>query len=79
MIIIIAIAFFSQWSGNGLVSYYLRNVLESIGITSSTIQLLINGFVSISLTSEMNYQLNSYPQDPRNLESLLGRAGIVLV
>ncbi|KAJ3483750.1 hypothetical protein NLI96_g6099 [Meripilus lineatus] len=47
MIIIIAIAFFSQWSGNGLVSYYLRNVLESIGITSSTIQLLINGILAI--------------------------------
>jgi len=47
MVIIIAIAFFSQWSGNGLVSYYLHAVLDTIGITSSTIQLLINGILAI--------------------------------
>jgi len=47
MIIIIAIAFFSQWSGNGLVSYYLKVVLESIGITSATIQILISGILAI--------------------------------
>jgi MFS family permease len=32
MRIIIAIAFFSQWSGNGLVSYYLGKVFDSIGM-----------------------------------------------
>ncbi|KAI0074450.1 hexose transporter [Panus rudis PR-1116 ss-1] len=47
MAIIVAIAFFSQWSGNGLVSYYLKSVLEHIGITSETIQLLINGILAI--------------------------------
>lgn len=47
MIIIVAIAFFSQWSGNGLVSYYLKQVLISIGITDATIQLLINGILAI--------------------------------
>lgn len=41
MMLIIAIAFFSQWSGNGLVSYYLNAVFKSIGITNTTIQLLI--------------------------------------
>ena len=45
--IIIAIAFFSQWSGNGLVSYYLNKVFDDIGITDSTIQLLINGILQI--------------------------------
>jgi len=45
--IIVAIAFFSQWSGNGLVSYYLNKVLTSVGITSPTIQLLINGILQI--------------------------------
>jgi len=45
--IIVAIAFFSQWSANGLVSYYLNKVLTSIGITSPTIQLLINGILQI--------------------------------
>ncbi|KAF7316528.1 Hexose transporter [Mycena indigotica] len=45
--IIVAIAFFSQWSANGLVSYYLNKVLDSIGITDPTIQLLINGILQI--------------------------------
>lgn len=47
MRIIIAIAFFSQWSGNGLVSYYLNKVFDTIGITDPTIQLLINGILQI--------------------------------
>jgi len=47
MRIIIAIAFFSQWSGNGLVSYYLNKVMNSIGITDSSTQLLINGILNI--------------------------------
>ncbi|KAJ7128401.1 hexose transporter [Mycena epipterygia] len=45
--IIIAIAFFSQWSANGLVSYYLNKVLTSIGVVDPTIQLLINGILQI--------------------------------
>lgn len=45
--IIIALAFFSQWSGNGLVSYYLNQVFKTIGITNATTQLLINGFLQI--------------------------------
>ncbi|KAL0947440.1 hypothetical protein HGRIS_013548 [Hohenbuehelia grisea] len=47
MRIIVALAFFSQWSGNGLVSYYLNKVFDSIGITDPTIQLLINGILQI--------------------------------
>ncbi|KAI5122234.1 hypothetical protein M0805_007101 [Coniferiporia weirii] len=47
MTIIVAIAFFSQWSGNGLVSYYLNKVFDAIGITNPTIQLLINGILQI--------------------------------
>lgn len=43
MLIIVAIAWFSQWSGNGLVSYYLTKVMISIGITNTTVQLLITG------------------------------------
>ncbi|KDQ55565.1 hypothetical protein JAAARDRAFT_48515 [Jaapia argillacea MUCL 33604] len=45
--IIVAIAFFSQWSGNGLVSYYLNKVFDAIGITNPTMQLLINGLLNI--------------------------------
>ncbi|TFY80744.1 hypothetical protein EWM64_g3268 [Hericium alpestre] len=47
MAIIVALGFFSQWSGNGLISYYLTQILTSIGITNTTIQLLINGILQI--------------------------------
>ncbi|TFK96723.1 hexose transporter [Pterulicium gracile] len=45
--VIAAIAFFSQWSGNGLISYYLTKVLDQLGITNPTTQLLINGLLQI--------------------------------
>ncbi|KAF8966491.1 hypothetical protein BDZ97DRAFT_1756625 [Flammula alnicola] len=35
MRIILGVAVFSQWSGNGLVSYYLNLVLEGVGITDT--------------------------------------------
>ncbi|RDB15613.1 Lactose permease [Hypsizygus marmoreus] len=47
MRIILALAFFSQWSGNGLVSYYLNKVFIAIGIEDPTVQLLINGLLNI--------------------------------
>ena len=47
MWIIVALGFFSQWSGNGLIGYYLGKVFDSIGITDPTIQLLINGILQI--------------------------------
>lgn len=39
----IAIVVFSQWSGNGLIAYYLNKVLIAIGITNPKTQLLLNG------------------------------------
>jgi MFS family permease len=48
MRIIIAIAFFSQWSGNGIVSYYLNIALKGIGITSEGSQTLFNGILQVS-------------------------------
>ncbi|KAH9835009.1 hexose transporter [Rhodofomes roseus] len=47
IIIAVAIGWFSQWSGNGLVSYYLNKVFDTIGITSTTTQLLITGILAI--------------------------------
>lgn len=47
MRIIIGIGVFSQWSGNGLISYYLTKVLDGIGITSSNDQTLLNGILAI--------------------------------
>ena len=45
--IILAVGFFSQWSGNRLISYYLTLVLDSIGYKSQDTQTLINGILAI--------------------------------
>ena len=37
----------SQWSGNGLITYYLSLILNSIGITASFDKTLINGILQI--------------------------------
>ena len=37
-----------QWCGNAIISYYLKLILESIGITNSKNRLIINGSVTIS-------------------------------
>ncbi|KAL0061933.1 hypothetical protein AAF712_011217, partial [Marasmius tenuissimus] len=47
MRIIIAIACFSQWSGNGLVSYYINLVLEGVGITRTETKAAINGGLQV--------------------------------
>jgi len=43
----VTVGLFSQWSGNGLISYYLYAVLDNIGVTSAKTQLLINGGLAI--------------------------------
>ncbi|KAJ5198249.1 hexose transporter protein [Penicillium cinerascens] len=45
-LILITIGFFSQWSGNGIVSYFLPQVLKLIGITNSNTVLTINSILS---------------------------------
>lgn len=45
--LILAVSFFSQWSGNGLISYYLTLVLDSIGYTSEETQTLINALLTL--------------------------------
>jgi MFS family permease len=37
----------SQWAGNGLITYYLSLILNSIGITKSFDKTLINGILQI--------------------------------
>lgn len=47
LLIILTLGLFSQWSGNGLASYYLNIVLEGVGITNDNTKLLINGGIQI--------------------------------
>lgn len=39
--------FFSQCSGNGIASYYLHDILTSVGVTLSYDQSLVNGGLQI--------------------------------
>ncbi|KAJ5781138.1 Major facilitator superfamily domain general substrate transporter [Penicillium paradoxum] len=43
----VSLGVFAQWNGGGVVSYYLTMILNTIGITSTTEQTLINGFLQL--------------------------------
>jgi hypothetical protein len=43
LLLIVLTTFFSQCSGNGLVSYYLHDILNSVGIADTEKQAVING------------------------------------
>ncbi|KAJ1337253.1 hexose transporter-like protein [Microdochium nivale] len=47
LLISVSLGFFSQWSGNGIVSYYLPLVLNTVGITSVTHVTLINALLQV--------------------------------
>ncbi|KAF9238490.1 hypothetical protein BU15DRAFT_75185 [Melanogaster broomeanus] len=54
MFTVMGIAIFSQWSGNGLVSYYIGMVLDGVGITSTFDQTVYKWWPSASaLTGAM--------------------------
>lgn len=45
--LVVSMAFFSQWSGNGPVSYYYPTMLQGAGITSNHTRLLLNGMQNV--------------------------------
>ncbi|KAG4433701.1 hypothetical protein IFR05_010810 [Cadophora sp. M221] len=73
--IITAIAFFSQWSGNGLISYYLSSVMNSMGITDPHTQLGINGGLkswALIVNIFMSFQVDRIGRRPTYLISTIG-------
>ncbi|EEU37845.1 uncharacterized protein NECHADRAFT_54845 [Fusarium vanettenii 77-13-4] len=46
LFLLITLAVFGQWSGNGLVSYYLTKILTSIGIVTQHDQTMLTGTIS---------------------------------
>ncbi|EJT99118.1 hexose transporter [Dacryopinax primogenitus] len=76
--IFLALAFFSQWAGNGLVSYYLNKVLNSIGITNGTIQNLINGILQIYNLVVALVASSLVDRAGRRLLFLLSNSGILV-
>ena len=47
LLLIVLTSFFSQCSGNGIASYYLHDILQSVGVTRSYDQSLVNGGLQI--------------------------------
>ncbi|KAF5573552.1 hexose transporter [Fusarium subglutinans] len=47
LLISVTLGIISQWSGNGVVSYYLALVLKTVGITSVTDQTLISACLQV--------------------------------
>lgn len=47
LLLIVLTSFFSQCSGNGIASYYLHDILESVGVTKPYDQSLVNGGLQI--------------------------------
>ncbi|KAJ5062217.1 general substrate transporter [Bipolaris maydis] len=47
VLILVCLGCFSQWSGNGLVSYYLVRVLETVGVTNARDRNILNGCLMI--------------------------------
>lgn len=47
LFISVSLGIFAQWSGNGVVSYYLSLVLSTVGVTSVTDQTLISAGLQI--------------------------------
>ncbi|KAK5999471.1 hypothetical protein QM012_005472 [Aureobasidium pullulans] len=47
LFISVTLGVFGQWVGNGVVSYYLALVLETVGITNVTDVTLISGFLQL--------------------------------
>lgn len=45
--ILVSLGLFSQWSGNGLVSYYMNDVLTGAGVSNPKTRLEINGILNI--------------------------------
>lgn len=45
--ILVCIGFTSQWAGNNVISYYLPQILSTIGITSASAQTGVNGGLAI--------------------------------
>ncbi|PUU82756.1 general substrate transporter [Tuber borchii] len=45
--LVIAVAFFGQWSGNNVVSYYMPTMFQQTGIESSDTRLVLNGIYPV--------------------------------
>lgn len=78
LLISVSLGIFSQWCGNGVVSYYLAIVLRTVGITSVTHQTLIAGLLQVwnlIFASAAAFSVDKLGRRPLFLAS----AGIMLI
>ncbi|KAF9770774.1 hypothetical protein IL306_011619 [Fusarium sp. DS 682] len=77
--ILVCLGCFSQWSGNGLVSYYLVRVLETVGVTDARERNILNGCLMIFnwLTSVASAFLTAYMK--RRTQFLLSVGGMLAI
>jgi len=77
--ILVCLGCFSQWSGNGLVSYYLVRVLETVGVTDARERNILNGCLMIFnwLTSVISAFLTAYMK--RRTQFLVSVCGMLAV
>jgi sugar porter (SP) family MFS transporter len=72
---VIGMAFFGQWSGNNVVSYFMPQMIETAGITDTDTQLLLNAINPIfSMIAAIvgAYMLDKLGRRPMMLYSLGG-------
>ena len=82
LIILIALGFFSQWSGNGLVSYYMNAVLQAAGVESGKTRLEINGILNIVnfvVAVGMCFVIDRFGRRPLFLFSTAGMLGSFVI
>ncbi|KAI1318541.1 lactose permease [Xylariaceae sp. FL0255] len=75
---IIAMAFIGQWSGNNVVSYFLFEIIEAAGITSTDTQLLINAINPIFSLIAAVYGATCLDKLGRRPMMLFGLAGALV-
>ncbi|KAK2009481.1 general substrate transporter [Colletotrichum eremochloae] len=79
LFILACLGCFSQWSGNGLVSYYLVRVLETVGINDPRERNILNGCIMIFnwLTSIASAFLTAYMK--RRTQFLISVGGMLAI
>ncbi|KAM0189095.1 hypothetical protein ACHAPI_010240 [Fusarium lateritium] len=80
LLLIILTSFFSQCSGNGLVSYYLHDILNSVGIQKPYDQSLFNGGLQIwSFLVAIGFSVYFVEKLGRRMLFLIAAVGMLVV
>ena len=80
LLLIVLVSFFSQCSGNGIASYYLHDILDSVGVTNPTSQSLVNGGLQIwSFLVAIGFSTQLVDKFGRRTLFLIAGVGMLLV